>query len=364
MILLNPGPVNLSAGVRGALAGPDLCHREPEFSALQDAIRAGLLDVYGLSPQQWAAVLIAGSGTAAVEAMLTSVVPQDGSLVVIENGVYGERMTRMAAVHGIARRCVPHAWGGAIDLDALKRVLEDRAGITHVAVVHHETTTGRMNDLARLGALCRAHGAQLLVDAVSSFGAEALEFDDWNIAACAGTANKCLHGAPGVSFVNVRRDALFSSAMSARTLYLDLANACREQDRRSTAFTQPVHVMHALAKALEEFREEGGWLSRHACYARLAQAVRAGLRRLGVEALLPAAESSVVLNAYRVPDTIGYDALHDGLKERGFVIYAGQGQYRDNLFRISTMGAITSADIERLLTAFGDLLQPVGGVSR
>lgn len=124
MILLNPGPVNLSAGVRGALAGPDLCHREPEFSALQGAIRAGLLDVYGLPPQQWAAVLIAGSGTAAVEAMLTSVVPQDGTLVVIENGVYGERMTRMAAVHGIACRCVPHAWGAAIDLDALQRVLK------------------------------------------------------------------------------------------------------------------------------------------------------------------------------------------------------------------------------------------------
>jgi 2-aminoethylphosphonate-pyruvate transaminase len=364
MILLNPGPVNLSPGVRGALAGPDLCHREAEFSALQDAIRTGLLEVYGLPPEQWAAVLIAGSGTCAVEAMLTSLVPQDGTLVVIENGVYGERMTRMASVHGIACRRVPHAWGATVELDVVKQVLEDGAGVTHVAVVHHETTTGRLNELARLGALCRAHGAQLLVDGVSSFAAEPLEFDGWNIAACAGTANKCLHGAPGVSFVNARRDALFSPKVSARTLYLDLANACREQDRQSTAFTQPVHVMHALAKALEEFRNEGGWRSRHAQYARLARTVRTGLQKLGVAALMPPAESSVVLNAYRVPDTIGYDALHDGLKERGFVIYAGQGQYRDNLFRISTMGAITSADIERLLTAFGDLLQPAGGLSR
>lgn len=364
MILLNPGPVNLSPGVRAALGGPDLCHREPEFSALQDTIRNGLLEVYGMRPQEWAAVLIAGSGTSAVEAMITSVVPQDGGLLVIENGVYGERMTRMASVHGIPYRSVAHAWGAVIDLDAVKRALEEKAGITHVAVVHHETTTGRLNDLAPLGALCRTHGAQLLVDAVSSFGAEALEFENWNIAACSGTANKCLHGAPGMSFVNVRRDALFSPKVSARTLYLDLANACREQDKHSTAFTQPIHIMHAFAKALAEFREEGGWFARHAQYARLAGAVREGLRKLGVEAMLPRQESSVVLNAYRVPEALGYDALHDGLKERGFVIYAGQGQYRDNLFRISTMGAIASADIERLLLAFGELMPSAVDVSR
>jgi 2-aminoethylphosphonate-pyruvate transaminase len=363
MILLNPGPVNLSSGVRAALAGPDLCHREPEFSALQDTIRDGLLAVYALPPQDWAAVLIAGSGTSSVEAMLTSVVPRDGMLLVIENGVNGERMTRMATVHGIPCRRVSHAWGAAIDLDAVKQAFDAQEGITHVAVVHHETNTGRKNDLAQLGSLARTYGAQLLVDAVSSFGAEALECDEWNIAACSGTANKCLHGAPGVSFATVRREALFSPKVDARTLYLDLANACREQDRHSTAFTQPIHVMHAFAKALEEFREEGGWRSRHAQYSRLARAVREGLGKLGVEALLPVRESSVVLNGYRVPDAIDYEALHDGLKERGFVIYAGQGQYRDNLFRVSTMGAITSADIEQLLVAFRELLPSAGGAS-
>jgi len=358
MILLNPGPVNLSDGVRRALAGPDLCHREPEFSDLQDTIRRGLLNVYGLAQEHWAAVLLAGSGTAAVEAMLASLTPQKSTLLVIENGVYGERMTRMAGVHGIPCRSVPHAWGAAIDLKAVTQALEGERDITHVAVVHHETTTGRLNELARLGEICGRHGAQLLVDAVSSFGAEALDVENWGIAACAGTANKCLHGAPGVSFVIARRQALFSSSLAPRTLYLDLANACREQDKRGTAFTQPVHVMHALAQALEEFRDAGGWPARHRLYSDLARTVREGVLRLGVEPLLSAQETSVVLSAYRVPAVLDYDALHDALKARGFIIYAGQGQFRDNLFRVSTMGAVTSEDIERLLLAFRELLRP------
>lgn len=356
MILLNPGPVNLSNGVREALAGPDLCHREPEFSDLQDSVRQRLLEVYGLGEEHWAAVLLAGSGTAALEAMLTSIVPQKSTLLVIENGVYGERMTRMATVHGIACRRVPHAWSAAIDLKAVAQTLEEQRDVTHVAVVHHETTTGRLNGLARLGEICQAHGAQLLVDAVSSFGAEALDFENSPIAACAGTANKCLHGAPGVSFVIARRQALFSSAVAPRTLYLDLASYCREQDKRSTPFTQPVHVLYALAQALEEFGQEGGWRARHRRYSKLARTVREGLQSLEIEPLLSEQETSVVLSAYRLPAALGYDALHDALKARGFTIYAGQGRFKDNLFRISTMGAITSGDIERLLLAFRELV--------
>jgi len=200
-------------------------------------------------------------------------------------------------------------------------------------------------------------GAKLLLDGVSSFGAEAIDFENGGIIACAGTANKCLHGAPGVSFVVVRRDALFASNLAPRTLYLDLANACREQDQRSTAFTQPIHVFHALAAALREFQEAGGVSARHRQYANLATEVRGGLVKLGIEPLLPAKETSVVLSAYRVPAGITYESLHDQLKARGFVIYAGQGRFKDNIFRISTMGAIGPADIARLVDAFEEILR-------
>lgn len=350
MILLNPGPVNLSARVRQALVNPDLCHRESEFSELQNEIRARLLAVYALD-EAWAAVLVTGSGTAAVEAMIASLVPDTGHLLVLENGVYGERMSAIAKAHRINRSSLQHPWQAPLDLDRIKAKLVDNPQITHVAMVHHETTTGRLNRLAEVSALCKARGVGLLVDAVSSFGAEQIDFG--GIAACAATANKCLHGAPGVSFVMVRRDVLRSAAR--RSLYLDLANYCAEQDNSSTPFTPSIPVFYALHEALIEFEEQGGWRSRHRRYRELIALARDGLITLGVEPLLPFEDTSVVLNAFRLPPGMSYLALHDGLKGRGFVIYAGQGAFARTLFRISTMGTIDRGDVERLVAAVQQL---------
>ena len=356
MILLNPGPVVLSERVRRALSGPDLCHREPEFAALQQAIRQRLLKVYDLDPSRHAAVLLTGSGTAAMEAMVASLVPEGGRLAVIENGVYGERLSKIADIHGIAHATFARGWGEAIDLEALAMWLGANREVTHLAVVHHETTTGRLNPVASIGALCMEHGISLLVDGVSSFGAEALEFEAWGITACAATANKCLHGVPGTSFVIANRDALLAGGSRPRTLYLDLGGYCREQDKGGTPFTQSVQTLYALAEALAEFAEEGGWPARHQRYAALASRVRDGLKAMGIRPLLPDGTSSVVLNAYHLPDGATYDWLHDHLKDQGFVIYSGQGALARSIFRISTMGAITAADMDRLLAAFRALL--------
>ena len=356
MILLNPGPVVLSERVRRALGRPDLCHREPEFAALQQTIRGGLLQVYDLDPSRYAAVLLTGSGTAAMEAMVASLVPDGGTLGVIENGVYGERLSKIAAVHGIAHTAFQAGWGEAIDLGRLAAWLGEQRAATHLAVVHHETTTGRRNPVAEIGALCRERGIALLVDGVSSFGAEALDFDGWGISACAATANKCLHGVPGTSFVIARRDALSRPGARPRTLYLDLGSYCRAQEAGGTPFTQSVQTFYALAEALAEFFEEGGRPARYARYAALAGQVRAGLVALGIRPLLPDGASSVVLHAYHLPEGVSYTALHDQLKARGFVIYSGQGGLAASIFRISTMGAITSADMERFLAAFRELL--------
>ena len=214
---------------------------------------------------------------------------------------------------------------------------------------------GRLNDLRALGNLCRQHGVKLLVDAVSSFGAEPLDFADESLAALAATANKCLHGVPGVAFAIVRRRALERAA--SRTYYLDLARAAAAQDRRDTPFTPAVQAYYALVEALREHAQEGGWLARHRRYAALAEQVRAGLARLDVATVLPPEESSVVLRSYRVPAGSSYARLHDGLKARGFVIYAGQGNLSEKLFRISTMGDVSAADMDRLLECCGELLR-------
>ncbi|MCJ7814921.1 MAG: aminotransferase class V-fold PLP-dependent enzyme, partial [Xanthomonadales bacterium] len=174
-ILLNPGPVSISDGVRKAAVATDLCYREPEFSALQDRIRSGLTGVYGCDPDEWTSVLLGGSGTTALEAMLSSLMPRGARLLVIENGVYGERISRIAEIHNIDFMSIRHEWTDSIDF---KRIEEALSGgeFTHVAAVHHETTTGRLNDVAGLAGLCERHGARLLLDTVSSFGAEDIPF--------------------------------------------------------------------------------------------------------------------------------------------------------------------------------------------
>ena len=350
--LLNPGPVTLSPGVRAALAGPDLCHREPEFFDIQDRIRSQLLSVYDNSAEDWAPVVISGSGTSAVEAMIASLPGADDTLLVVENGVYGERMTRMAEVHGIAHARLHIAWGAPIGPDALAEAIQAH-NATHVAVVHHETTTGRLNDLNAVHAVCQAHDAQLLIDAVSSFGAEAIDFGP-SVTAVAATANKCLHGAPGAAFVLARHTALEQA--TTRALYLDLAGYAAKQAARGTPFTPGIPAFYALDAALAEHRAAGGWPARREHYQTLADQVGDGLAARGIDELVPRAQASCVLRSYRLPAGVSYRRLHDHLKQAGFVIYAGQGQLADDIFRISTMGNLDATDMDELLHVFDEII--------
>ena len=355
MLLLNPGPVTLTERVRRSLLQPDLCHREGEFFDLQDEARSRLLAPYTLDPARWSAVLLTGSGTAAVESMMASLVPERGRVLIVENGVYGERMAQICARYRIAHDRLVGSWMEAPDLRAIAARLDAPGAepFTHIAIVHHETTTGRLNNLAALSELCRPRDLRLLVDGVSSFGAEEIDFADRCLAGVAATANKCLHGVPGVSFVIARRDALTQAA--GRAYYLDLGRLGQLQDQRNTPFTPAVHAYYALVEALREFEEQGGRQARYRHYAALAEQVRAGLAAIGIEAALPPEESSVVLRAYRLPTGLTYSRLHDELKAGGFVIYAGQGDLSRTLFRISTMGNLTGTDIDRLLTCFEKL---------
>jgi 2-aminoethylphosphonate-pyruvate transaminase len=296
------------------------------------------------------------SGTAAVESMLAALVPEAGRVLIVENGVYGERMAQICGRYRVAHERIVGSWMEPPDLQAIAATLDAPGGArpTHLAVVHHETTTGRLNDLKALAELCRARDVRLLVDGVSSFGAEDIDFEEPTLAAVAATANKCLHGVPGASFVITRRSALEHAA--SRTYYLDLGRLAQLQDQRNTPFTPAVQVYYALVEALREYAEQGGRAARYRRYAQFAEQVRVGLAALGIETVVAPEQSSVVLRSYKLPAGITYATLHDALKAQGFVIYAGQGDLSKTLFRISTMGNLTAADIERLLASFGRLL--------
>ena len=355
-ILLNPGPVTLTDRVRNAMIKADWCHREPEFADLTKSINHRLANIYESAAGEYSSVLMTGSGTLAVEAMLCSLAPVEDKTFVVANGVYGERMAAMLTAMDRPFVTTDTSWDAPIDFDAVEKVLSIVPGITHIAAVHHETTTGRLNDIARLAELCVKHDCALLLDAVSSFGSEEIRFRDWNLQAVAGTANKCLHGVPGLSFVVVDDKVLSEPNPRAGSVYLDLNRYYQTQHTDGySPFTLAVQPAFALDAALEEMAEAGGWKSRGARYREVASSVRETLRGLDIDTFIPEDEYSAVMCSYRLPAGTSYAALHDRLKAQGFIIYAGQGHFAEDMFRIAHMGAISDDDLARLndaLTAF------------
>jgi 2-aminoethylphosphonate-pyruvate transaminase len=357
-ILLNPGPVTLSDRVRAALTNGDWCHRESEFAQLVQDINARIAAVHPGLAGDYDSVLLTGSGTAAVEGMLASFAPARSTTLVLANGVYGERMARMLMDYCRPHRVLPHDWMSSVSLTRLEQALEQDPTISHVAVVHHETTTGRLNDLEAIGRICQAWGAKLLLDGVSSFGAERIEGRDWNLAAVAATANKCLHGVAGLSFVVARRDLWAAPPERPPGVYFDLHAYHRAQHADGfSPFTQAVQVAFALREALAEHQEQGGWAARGELFRLRANRVAATLAGLGVTTLLSSSEYSSVLWSYRLPPGLTYARLHDALKKRGFVIYAGQGHLSPDIFRIAHMGDIQADDLDRLDAALGLILR-------
>ena len=351
MKLLNPGPVTLTARVRAALQKDDLCHREPEFAELTKTVMKKIARVYPAAEKTYVPVLLTGSGTAAVEAMLGSLVPKGPAkkTLVVANGVYGDRAAAMLNAQGKNCEVVASAWTEPMNLEAVEKSLAT-GHFGHVFAVHHETTTGRLNDIDALGKLCVQYSVPMLLDAVSSFGGETIRFEEWNLEACAATANKCLHGVPGIAFVVVRNDVFGNRTTGATTVYLDLFRYQKEQEKGFSPFTQSVQVMYALDEALSELEDEGGAQARQELYAARSKAVREGLFALGIETFLgDPAVYGTTLTSFRLPANLPYEKLHKSMKDNGFIIYAGQGPFQGQLFRIAVMGDLSGSDLEAVV---------------
>ena len=350
-ILLNPGPANTSRSVREALVMPDLCHREPEFFEMMRECRERLVRLAGC-PDRFAAVLFTGSGTAAVEAAVCSAVPKDRALLVVNNGVYGDRLTRIARVHGIPAEVVAYDVTTPVDPADVEAALRRRPDVSHVAVVHHETTTGLLNPVMEVARVAARAGRRVLIDAMSSLFGEPLDVDDDGVDFVMASANKCLQGVPGIAFVLARRSALDAlAAQPPRSVYLDLHGHYATQERDNTPFTPAVQVLHAMRQALVELEAEGV-SSRIARYAENARVLRRGMADLGFEILVPEGARSSILTTFRLLPGLAYDPLHDAMKRRGYVIYAGQGDIRTYAFRVSNMGTLSPRDMEGVVDAF------------
>jgi len=351
MILLNHGPVNVSPRVRAALGRDDLCHREPECTELLASIRTRLLQAF--TPRGgFVAVLVTGSGTAALEAAVTSVLSDRGRLVVLANGVYGERIAAMAAAARLPHTVVASPWTSPADVDRLADAIR-APDVEAVALVHHETTTGLRNRIAPVAELARRHGKLLLVDSVSGLAGDPLDAEPDLLV---GSPNKCIQGFPGLAFVLVRQDAMARLASHPRrSLYLSLPLYHEAQMRGTVPFTPAVQIAYALDEALAELLEEGVD-ARIARYGTAAALLRDGFERMGLRFILPPPLRSNSITSLALPAGRSYADLHDGLKRRGFVIYEGQGRLATEIFRVANMGHLTTGDFRRFLSALEEML--------
>ncbi|MFE2164459.1 2-aminoethylphosphonate aminotransferase [Streptomyces sp. NPDC059447] len=355
-VLMNPGPVITDDRVRAALAGPDLCHREPEFAELMTRVRRKATEVSGGGAEH-TSVVLTGSGTGAVEAAIASVVPADGGILVLDNGHYGERLHDIAVVHGIRVRRLEFGWGVPVDPAVVEEALAADPALTHVGVVHHETSTGMLNDLSAIAGAAHRHGRRVIVDAVSSVGAEHVDLAGDGIDWLVGSANKCLEGMPGLGFVVARRDAFAALAeLPRRTYYLDLHRHFKAQELAvAPAFTPGIPAFYAFDLALDLALAEGV-RARGERYRGLAERLRSGLDALGLDILLAPEHRAAGLTAIRLPEGLTYRALHAALKAEGFVIYTAQEQLAADHFRLSTMGDMTEQDVVRFLAVLAPVL--------
>jgi 2-aminoethylphosphonate-pyruvate transaminase len=358
-LLFTPGPLTTSATVKQAMQR-DLGSRDRAFIEVVRDVRARLLDVGGVGgpASEWTTVIMQGSGTFGIEATLTTAVPRGGKLLVCQNGAYGARIAHIARVAGIAVEVYQTAEDAPPDPEAVAARLG--ADVTHVAVVHCETTTGMFNPVEVIGRTARAAGKRVIVDAMSSFGAVPLDLGaaDYVVS----SANKCIEGVPGFSFVLARKAALAETEGWARSVSLDLHAQARGLDQNGQfRFTPPTHALLAFHQALLELEAEGGPAGRAARYQANRDTCRRGTRALGIAEFLPEALQGWIITSYRMPEHARFDfaKFYERLSDQGFVIYPGKVSTAD-CFRIGHIGRITPAQTEGLVAAMAGVLAEQG----
>lgn len=369
-LLFTPGPLTTSPGVKAAMLR-DLGSRDTEFIASIQRIRDDLLRIAGVSQESgYEAVLMQGSGTFAIESVLSSAVPRDGRLLVISNGAYAERIAEIATRHSIETEVLRFAEDQLPDVPAIERALGAQGPFTHVAVVHCETSTGMMNPVAEIGAVAQAHGCSYFVDSMSAFGAVPVDLEGWGVDYLVSSANKCIQGVPGFAFALCRRAALEACRGRARSVSLDLFAQWQGLEANGQfRFTPPTHALLASEAALQELDAEGGVEARGARYRANHACLVEGMRRLGFrEALAPELQGPII-TSFHYPKDANFDfaELYARLNEKGFVIYPGKLTSAD-CFRIGTIGHLFERDVQALLAVLeavvdemGITLEPVEG---
>jgi len=355
-LLLTPGPLTTSAAVKQAMVH-DWGSRDAEFLRINRMVLDRIAELAGAAGTH-VTVPVQGSGTFAVEAMITSFVPRTGKLLVLINGAYGQRALRIAQIAGRAALALETPEDTSPDLATLDRLLADDPAISHVFAVHCETTSGILNPIAEIADLVARHGRRLLVDSMSAFGALEIDARRVQYDALAASSNKCLEGVPGLGFVVCRSEVLAQCKGNATTLVLDLHDQAEAFARSGQyRFTPPIHVIVALGKAIEEHAAEGGVAGRGRRYRENARVLIDGMRAMGFRTLLGDRLQAPIIVTFHMPTDpkFVFQRFYDGLKDRGYVIYPGKLTVADS-FRMGCIGRLYPDHMKGALAAVREVL--------
>ena len=346
--LLTPGPLTTTSTVKAEMLF-DRCTWDDEYKSITQKIRKQLLAIAEAVPESYTTVLMQGSGSFGVEAVLTTVVKPADNCLIITNGAYGDRMVTMAQRLGIQHVVYRVPCDQIPDMNAIRNILAENQTITHIAMVHCETTTGILNPLAAVAALTQEYEKILIVDAMSSFGGIKINVQELGIDYLISSANKCIQGVPGFCFIVAKLERLLTCQGNSRSLSLDLYDQWQLMDKDGKwRFTSPTHVVAAFSKALDELLEEGGVSARYQRYQENNQLLRQKLSSMGIYAYLAEEFQSPIITTFLFPQKdFDFNDFYHYVKVRGFVLYPGKLTEVDT-FRIGNIGEIYREDILQL----------------
>lgn len=356
--LLTPGPLTTTKTVKQEML-TDSCTWDEDYKQLTQDIRKELLEVAGVDKKKYTSVLMQGSGTFGVESALTSLTDlEESKILIITNGKYGERLVEISERADRAHVVYSTKYDTAPNVSEIEELLVQNTDITHVLMVHCETTSGILNPLDDIGEVVKRHNKIFVVDAMSSFGGIPINFETIDV--LISSANKCIQGVPGFSFVISKRDLIENSKGNASTISLDLYAQYVTMKDGKWRYTSPTHVVLAFRQALEELRLEGGVKARHQRYCQNQTVLTQGMQELGFTPYIDTEIQSPIITTFLYPEQqrIDFKQMYDYLKKQGYVIYPGKLTEVDT-FRIGNIGDIHEKDMKNLVSIMDDYLSEV-----
>jgi 2-aminoethylphosphonate-pyruvate transaminase len=356
--LFTAGPVNVSENVKNSMVYSEIGHREPEFSTVVKAARSKLLKLFGANSIDFSTVIINGSGTAAIESVLISSIHDNRKILVVSNGVFGERIAEICRIYGLGLNHLSYKWCEYPDVTTIEDIIKNNNDLEAVAMVLLETSTGMVNPVSEVGRLCKKYNKLFVVDAISGLGGDPLNVVDDNIDFCISNSNKCVSGLPVLSFVCAKRSAVEKiKDIRPRGCYLDFLKHYEYEDTfNQTPFTPQIPLFFMLNAALDELLEEGVE-NRLRRYHNNSCLLREKLEKMGFKFQLEKTVMSNVMTNVLIPNGIEYSEIHSRLKQKGFVIYPGKGQLEGKIMHIANVGTLQRKDILEFCSAIKSVIK-------